>query len=664
MRRFIYSLHGKAIAGVTVLALLLPFFTLATLRVSHAQVDQREPWAVVDFVDKSPTKVDGLGKAAAEAVGAELAKNDRLDILPAETVNRGISELGLQSPVSGREELMRLGQNLRAVTIVAGEIVNQRVVTNGATKTGEVKVRVIVTDVASGLPVNGAAVLGESKNNAADADNGQILRAAIADAAFRAAREVNQNTLPKATVLNTLDRTALINQGTRTGFDRGQEVIVLRGREQVATAQVTEVEPDSAFIRITRQTKGIQPGDKVQVVFKVPVVNAKFGKAGDVGAVRDRKASNQSGIITLLIVLGIVVFLLGSGRGSNNNTIQDVNARAVMDDADRPGVRINWRPDAFIKGSTDRFAWQIWRSDVPDAPVQIVPGAADPVAFDYGDGGTFNWYNFVGSAQDAAGCQGLPGGSSTTRIALQSGRPYVYSVELVFKVSQLASPGFSAGGGTTGGATTGGATTGGVTTGGATTGGVTTGGATTGGGIGFYSDTADLGEYYGQTGTTTGATTGGATGGGATQDCYFVTPRAVARGSATPFARPVLRAPDNNVTIASPPVFRFDSVRGGVNSVVIEYALQISTDVLFAPGATVTIVKQTDTAGLGTLSTRAVPEALTIFPGVTRLYWRIGAKNAADTPGPVDLRYPNAADYGYVWSAPFSFQRPTTPPGP
>jgi len=652
VRQFIATYPGRALSAVSIFALVLPFLTLSLASRATAQVETKEPWAVVQFADLSPVKGEGLGQMAAEAMATELAKLDKYDVQPVDSVDRAMTELGYQPPVSRPEEIVRLGQNLRVVNVVAGELVNYRIVKDGAGRFGEVKLRVVVRDVASGLSINGAAVLGASGVRTGDVEDSTLIRDAINAAAFKASADIAKNTLPKATVLNTLERTALINKGSRSGFQQGQNIIVLRGREQVASAVVGNVEPDSAFVRVTRQTKGIQPGDKVQVIFDVPTLKAEFGKPGDLGRVSQRRSGNASGVISVLLVLGIAVFLLGQGRGGNTSIVTSLSSEATVLPNDLPAVQLSWRPDAFVKGNQTRFNWQIWRDDVPDTPVAVATGTASNYVDDGNALGNLTYYSFTDIGPGAT-CPALPGGDSVARTAIAAGRPYAYSIELVYRVSALESPDFGGGtsGGTTGGGTTGGGTTGGGTTGGGTTGGGTTGGGTTGGG------TTGGGTTGG--GTTGGGTTGGTTGGTGGW-CYYVSTRTAAVGTATPLLRPVLRSPENDVTVATPTVFRFDSVRGSVTSILLEYVLQFSPNPQFPANQTATVNKWVDSAGTGTVSSPgAVRESTTVFPSSRTIYWRIGARNLNDKPGPVSINGER-----YIFSAPLRFQRPANPPAP
>lgn len=617
----------------------MPFITMASLKRASAQVETGPVWAIVEFADKAPKRLEGLGASAANALSAELAKTNKYDIVPADTVNRTLGELGYENPVTDSTQLARIGQALRASTIVSGEIVNYRVVKNGAGKYAEVKLRVIVQDVASGKAINGAALLASSGTRTGEIEDATLIAEAINSGAYLAVQAIQSRTLPTATVLNTLDRTALINQGSRTGFANNQDVIVIRGREQVATGVVKDVEPDSAFVQVQSQTKGIQPGDKVRVVFSVPQVRPEFGAAGDVGVVKARGKGSSAAIISLLLVVGLLFVLLGQGHGNSNNVLTDVAAEPYLTPDNRMGVGVNIRADAFVP-ATSRVQWQLWRSDVVTGPV-AVQANPNPNMTDEGRvGETFSWYAFDVVGSLGPNCPALPGGTDGAAVALVSGVPYLYSVELVFSVSGLDQP--NAGSDSSSSSSGGG----------------------TGGGTYMPKDAPfsfDEAMFQDNGGNGGNGGSGGSGGTGSTEErCYGITTRTTASGSATPFqwGADALRAPDN-VTVSTAPVFRFDSMRSSGQVYTLEYALQFSPSPVFPANETQTVLRFFDTSGLGTLSTPPVPEALTAFAGSRRLYWRMGVRNYGDNPGP---RAVNGERY--IFSGPKYFDRPSLPPNP
>lgn len=629
MRRFINSILGKVVCHVLAVALLLPSLQFVVASRAEAQLQTLPTWAVVEFEVRNPKGQTGLGKTAAEAVANELARTGKYDVVPQETMQRTLEALQLQSPVTQMTSLLRLATEVRATTIVRGEVVNWRVVNESGGKKADVIMRVEVIDVASGLPVNGSALSASSSIRAASVEDATVVSEALNTAAMKAVSDINMRTLPQATILNTFEETALINHGTRSGFARGQQVIVLRGREQVATAAVTDVEPDSATIKIERSIKGHQPGDRVRVVWKVPDVHSQFTSTGTERVIKPRQRGSNSGFTTLLLVLGVVGVLLSGGRASGNKAAHDVKAEAMMfpDTSGSPAVRVSWTRDLFARGNSQVVQWQIHRSDIVGSPVLVVDGVFGN-AIDTTLARDVNYGDFGGQiGGNVCVNTGIPGATSTGVPGVTPGRAYAYSVELVYKMAAIDLPD---GGSTSTSGTTGG-TTGGTTTG-------TTTGTT------------------GTTGTTTG------TGGGA--DCFFVSPRSAAQGLATPLNPASLVSPTSNQQVFSDIPFTFNSVVNPAFPITVEYTLQISPDPTFPGNRTKNYgnVTRTDIGILSTGSILNLVNRLRADFGSAQLeyFWRIGARNVADRPGPV----PDPTGKRFVYSPGRRFTIPTLPPPP
>lgn len=621
MRRFVNSIYGKVTCHLAIAGLLMPLVSVFVANQAYAQVNQRSRWAVVEFLDESGKAGENVGALAAEAVNSSLVNLGRYDIEPQETVARKATELGLVQPILDKISLMRLAQDLRVETLVTGQVKNWEITASGSGKKASVILRVVVYDVASGLPINGAALQSSSPVRPADAPNDALLRDAISAAASVAVSQINTQILPQATVLNTQssdgrfgDRgAALINQGARSGFKRDQQVIVIRGREQVATARVTNVDPESAEIQLVDSSKGVQPGDKVRVVFSVPDINSKLSRDDSVSA--PRRSKGDSSVISVLLILGVVALALGGGRGSNSDLANDVRAEAIMDPAGQPGVKVSWARDLFVRGNTTAFAWQIYRNDQLGTPVAVVPGNMSS-ATDGVDPRDVEWSDFGGTVGGRECLFEDPQLTTTDDVpGVVAGRGYTYSVALVYRIAALDLPG-----GGTGGS---GGTTGGLTTGGGTTGG------TTGGG------------------TTTGAT-----------ECYFISTRVAAKGIVTPLAKVGLVSPAPNAVVSEPIPFTFTSAVNASFPTTMSYALQVSTSPVFTKSNTRTLAKF-NRNDLGDLSTPIV-DLTGVFAGTTELWWRVGARAVSDNPGPAQ----DATGERYVFSEPQRFTRPGAPPPP
>jgi len=659
VRRFIASLTGKVFSQLVILALLLPSITLALLSRAEAQVAVLPTWTVVEFRNrKSPGTT--FGKVAQTAVMNELGKTNQYDITPEDTVNRAISDLGISSPPEGTINLLRVAQAAQSSTIVAGDILDYRIINSGSGKQAVAQLSVVVYDVASGVPINGSVQGGRSTIRPNDVADELLITDAINQAASQAIRDIQTRNLPTATVLNTLTNSALLNKGTRSGFTVGQEVIVLRGREQVATGRISDVEPDNSTLHIEKSSKGIQPGDKVRAIWSPPDVKLArpIDDKGDVRVIRPSRNHGNTGIIQVALIVGLIAVLLGNGNASGQNVTREVRAEPLLYPGigGQPAVRISWSSTGFAGGNSTRHAWQVWRNDVQEAPVVVAPGTANS-AYDFNTPRTTVTYTNLGTIGGTT-CNGTVDNASFGPVpGISAGRPYVYSVELVYQLSALDLPD----GGSTGQSGTGttaggnnGSTAGGNT--GTTAGGNT--GTTAGGNTGTTAGGNTGTTAGGNTGTTAGGNTGNTAG---NLVCYFESARQTAIGTATPLNPPALASPGNGVAVTTAP-FSFDSVVTGLAGITVEYVVQFSDTPTFSRSTIVARFTSNLTGRIQTPTsidtTRNVPSYVA---NASTVYWRVGAKNVADRPGPVP---DPLTKQRYIFSQYRTFVRPGTPPPP
>lgn len=582
MRRFLTTGTGKALCHFLALAIALPFMSLISIGRAEAQIQLRPQWAVVPFVNDQP----GNGGAdyanlASQAVYDELAKSNTFDLTPLDSVNRSIQDLGLATPVTDPTSLLRLAQALNVGTLVTGELVGWNIYPVQGGKQAEIGLKVKVIDVASGLAVNGAGVVATSPVRSVTTSQDDLIKDAFAQGAAQAVSAINSQTLPTATILNTRITEGLINRGARDGFVDGQIVIVTRGREEVATARVFGVEPDSANVHIIRQIKGIQPGDKVRVVFQVPDVvmtggNRHTGQGGHPVVREPSKPINSSGIISAALVLGFVAFLLGGGRENNNQGAHNVIAEATTfpSSAVGPAIKVSWQRDVFYHNQT-ATQFLIYRSDTSGTSagngftlVQVepqVPGGQSPNNFVYDIPGAHTFNAAVGLPQiSSLQCAAL-GVTAEAATGPTADVPNLYQVQLVYNAPS-------------------------------------------------------------QTGTAT---------------CYYVTDPTTSVGLATMLAIPTLETPIPNQSITQYVPFQFTSVGNGI--ITIGYVVQVSDNPNFTGTVvTSTEIRSIDITDQSiSFPSRFTGDTFTQFahdkfgPSVTQLFWRVGVRNVADNPGPV-----------------------------
>lgn len=687
MRRKLETVYGRLLCHFVALAVALPTLSMCFVARASTQLVTRDLWAVMPFVDDQGGQ---LGSIAASAFQTELSKRaddfrPAIDVVSEETVNRTLTQLGLSSPVTDQTSLLRVGQELRATVLITGSVVNSRVVTSGNEKQADVIVRVEAVNVASGIAINGTVLEAKSGVKSAKTADADLISDALTQGASNAVSQVLNQTLPTGTVLNTYNNTVLVNQGTRSGFKPGQNVIVLRGNEQVASGKVASVEPDESNVNVSNTIKGVEPGDRVQVIFTVPNVSPEFQSNGGIHVIKPRSHGNNAALISVLLVVGLIAVLLGGSGGGGTSSISNVVAQADSNASDapasptNPSVLVSWKPNAFAGGHAQQQFWQVFRSDISTTPVAIVAGdqrsVLDSAKNIYG-GQTF--YTGISTPQGSGICSGLTSGGTIAGTGLSPGTPYTYGVNLVYALTQGDLPTSTSSSGGSGGLTASGGLSGTTASGGlsgttasgglsGTTGSTATGGGT-GGLTGTTGSTGGLTGTGGATGTTasTTGTTAGTTGTTSTSGsgslCYFVSAETQS-GLATPLTPPTLISPADGASLTGPVPFSFTSSIV-TNQITLQYVLEVSAnDPTFQRADTYTFPSFVS-GQAGSLSTPTENLSATNLPSfitkATVLYFRIGVRNVADNPGPV----PDASGQRYVFSVPRQITKANNPPGP
>lgn len=606
MRRFIASLTGRIVSHVVILAMVMPLLSLALVTRANAQVAIQPTWAVTEFKNlKSPgTK---FGQVAAESVAGELVKANEYDVVPQEGVKRVVKDLGLTLPLESLVNLLRVGSELRASTIVTGDIVDYKVDNVNGGKQARVAFRVKIYDVAAGIAINGAAVMGESTVRSGDVTDETLVDDAIGQASVLAIKQIRSRNLPSGTILNTTGDVAIVNQGKRVGFTEGQKLIIKRGRQQVATAVVSDTEPDQCTVTALNAPLGIRPGDKAVAIydsFNDIDPRSPFTADNQLHVKKGGRRGNNSQLVTTVLVVGLLVALLGGPGSGGQGAVSDVTAEAEVYPygTTTPAIYVSWSPNGFAKGNANRFAWQVWRHDFPSAPVLVVPGT-QIFAHDMSSARTDQTYSkFDGTIGGTTCVNTAPNDASFTGQiqGVIPGTPYIYSNELVYSLSGKDLP----------------------------------------------KATDD-------------------------EVCYFLSDRVTARGTATALTPPVPVRPSSAFPISSASnQFYFQNSATTVTR-SLEYVVQISRFPDFPRDGknTYTFPAFRLNAGPGespspsyTLfgSESRLPANLKVLGA--KIYWRVGSKNPNDRPGPV--KDPTTG-LRYIFGAYGSYTIPgSTPPPP
>ncbi|MEP0767132.1 MAG: hypothetical protein HRF45_11395 [Fimbriimonadia bacterium] len=581
MRRFIKTPLARTISRVLAVSMLLTCYQGFSTGRAQAQVELPS-WAVVEFVNRSDYGGAATAAMATDSVRIELSKSQRYDVLPKNTVDQTLKDLGMAPPLD-RLKYLKIGQELQCEAIVSGTV-DQVLITKNPLK-ARVVMSVYVYDSASGRAIRGASgVIGESTGRVGmTGGEDALVQEAIQLAALEAVTTISSLKIPDATILFANPQKVLMNKGAREGIRPGMEMLVLRYGDYVATIKVIEVSADDAEAAVIESTKGVRPGDKARAIFPVEelkIVGTKVIRGAP-------KQKNLGNIFVTALVVGLVLALItGPGGGGSNTATNDLTTEAVFDPARGSGVKVSWNPNIFAIANYTRVEWHIWRSDVANAPIGVVLGTENffiddttPLAF--------NWrqVELIGPGTD---CIEDPGTEEGTEVALVPGRTYNYSLSLVYRVKSIDLPG----------------------------------------------------------------------GGGDDQaDCFFESDPVNARGTATVLEQVGLEQPVNGSESVNLKTVRFSwrAVTGANH-----YVVQVSRDLTFPRGTAVRNVFFLPTTQQSGILSSDTLDIRGLFPGAKRLYWRVGARNLNDVPGPV----PDKNGNRYVFSEPWEFTPVDEPPPP
>lgn len=278
---------------------------------------------------------------------------------------------------------------------------------------------------------------------------------------------------------------------------------------------------------------------------------------------------------------------------------ENVEASACLDDNGNPAIQISWRLDFFR--SYRKAKWQIYRDDILLNPVGATDGHVHRF-LDTSSNRKVSYYKNT-TRSDDLNCEDLTP-AETEGPGILLGRPFIYQIRAIYGVDSLEMP----------------------------------------------------------------LAASGLPKEGETKFCYFLSDKAAAMGSATALRRPKLVSPRTDEVVSGFRDFSFTSVAEAAFPIRVSYVLQISKSKDFRDERVYTS-KEVVWNGLRdhsiSFSSRfpgdTFTQALDDLAGAKRndrekkLWWRIGARNIEDEPGPVqDV----ATGLRYIFSEPRSCLRP------
>jgi len=328
---------------------------------------------VIDFANKSGFLGEALARRATDAVAVELANSARFEVLRRDEVDKQAAAMGMKRPYDMVAQ-SKLAAALGATTVVTGEVAFVSPVAKSDPKAVVAGLKVMMRQPGSPELVNGAATVGEARGRPGQSDDETLAQEAVDNAAVLGVKQMLSTNLPEGTIVSSVGPQSslliLVNRGSRDGVQEGMQMLVTRERQRVGKIQVTNVFATDAEAKVIENTLGVRPEDKVRAVFPMP----SFPKLAGVKGVKTGPSAPKGSIGSLgkiLVVLAAGVVIAAAVMGGKNTSVTGVTAESDVEGV-TPTVRITWR-DNFWGATT--LEHQIWR--VPDAPYNF---QGDPIA--------------------------------------------------------------------------------------------------------------------------------------------------------------------------------------------------------------------------------------------------------------------------------------------
>lgn len=590
MKSLVEGALGRRISWALVACLLLPLLLMAaTPRPARAQLSRIPQVAVVEFGNRVAAGGGILGRQATDAVVVEMTRTGRFDVTPRTQLNQQVQELGLnQNLASDNIAIRKLGTALGVDFVATGDI--ERIVFLDKPRRAEVTLSVRLTDVVSGELTNGAIKTGISPLPPAglQPDDDTLISQAITNAAYNAVDAINNYSLPEATILNTRGQDEVIlNRGSRDGLTVGQEMIVIRNGGRVGKIRVNRVDATDSTATIVDGGKGIRPEDRARAVFTLPnyfVSDNGVIKSGPVGNVQSYNVSKGKGKSPIGKILGyaaavvLLAFVLKSGSSNQGSGVNGVKARAYAEestlgsDPNAARVEVTWNVASDIPINNVQ-EYHIYRDDVIIANLRPEQRSYidTPIAQPNFD------YNVVTPPSGGTGNNGgtgNTGGSQLQAITDVASPAMTVGVPHRYRVDVLFQQ------------------------------------------ISISTSTGNNGGNGGNGGTTTTVT-------------YRLTPTSGASGPATPVARPSAVGPIQQEQDLSRVRFSFATTRGAN-----QYVIELADNPGFNNKKTLGPTLYPYTAGANTTTQQYDLRSFFSQNAGTQIFWRVGARNTADSPGP------------------------------
>lgn len=371
-RRFGTRWLVSAICIATLTATLVGTLMVATVASAQSTMEV----SVVDFRNTSKIPNEMFGTMATDAVVVELLRSGKFTVTTADALQGKMEELGYKAKedrvpkvIMTPAMMVRLGGEVGAESVITGEITSIKV---DGSKKAEARISLRMLDVASGVWANGAIAVGASNPRigyTADKETDLIIEA-INNAARQAVESMVEYIIPEATIIGTFGSDeVLLNKGAQDGMQPGMEMIVLRrgetgADEVVGRLRISKTSDTDAHASVIKSTRGLKPEDRVRAVFELPKDTGE-GSSTSQRPDGQKRITKGNNLLWGLVALVGVAALFKSDKSEQLPAAIAMVGRSpdVNSSFEDGGILIAWN-DVKPLRTADIIQYHVWRDSM------------------------------------------------------------------------------------------------------------------------------------------------------------------------------------------------------------------------------------------------------------------------------------------------------------
>ena len=373
----------RLVSLICILALIVPLgLNILTPTPASAQ-SQTLRIAVITLRNTSKYADEMYASTATDALAVELMRSGKFDPTRADALDSKLEELGYKNKedrgpnaLLRPSDLQRIGQEVGADWVATGEIQSIKIAKDS--KKAEVKLTVRVLDAQSGEWVNGATATGlsESRIGYSNTRESEWVIEAVNNAAAKAVSTIVSYTIPEATIIATITPTeVLLNKGTANGIQSGMKMIVVRRvgiadsshEEVVGRIRITQVSDTDAHATVDNAPQGVRPEDRVRAIYDPDQLADNTGRRSTEAKTHMANASKWIWGVAALVGLIALFNHGGSGAGDQESVSGAVYAGNSPDVIDYyggdGGIALCWNNPTPL-GNEQILQFHVWRDNM------------------------------------------------------------------------------------------------------------------------------------------------------------------------------------------------------------------------------------------------------------------------------------------------------------